>query len=106
MTPNQPNAPMEGLREEFNKEFPNLKWETTGGTGDIFAFFTSLIPALLKEAEERLLENVHTMISNEVMTMCSRHQKFDEMCSICTGTSQLDASEILTKLLSLTEPSK
>ena len=105
MTPNQPNASMEGLKEQFKKEFcstdPEFEWcmldlgSIIGGEA-IADWWISKFDALLKEAEERTEKNLY--------------EKVKGIPLLKDGGAEYTRNEILnwafSTKLSLTEPSK
>lgn len=48
------DEPIPKWRESFEKKFPNLKWETTGGTQDIPSFISTLLSELIESIPDNI----------------------------------------------------
>lgn len=48
----------EEMREEFRKEFPNLKWETTGGTADITDWWLNKVNLAVAQREKEIFRKI------------------------------------------------
>lgn len=55
----------EEMREEFRKEFPNLKWETTGGTADITDWWLNKVNLAVAQREKEIVEKLSMLTKYE-----------------------------------------